>query len=266
MAFFSTVDCQEVHDEPQNESPSLDNWQTQVTLSCAWNQRYNLIADVLGNRRVWPYFSGANAPRALSATMSPRSVTGTKVPGSPQLLVYEKARVRFTYGQIQVGPTNPQPGELAYDAISETMEPTVEFMNLDHKLFKWGSATGTPLLRDESPGRQVARMKIVRTYYGLPSIPSEILTLLGKCNDSAVSSQLLGLTFPAQTLLVGSPRPTRNIKSDGTYVFTLTTSFSYKQEGWNKFYRSDTNDYESIYDKDGIVEPYPPTNITPIFS
>lgn len=263
MPFFSVVPCEEIKDA-YGEQLSLTNWRPSTKLVCKWNQRHALVADILGNRREWPHATGFNKPVAVSATISGSGESKT-YDGSIQLLQYEEAMVQVNYDTlaIQRGNSSDDGGDDQsgiYDAVSESFEPDVEFMNLDHKLFKW--ADGSSLLRNESPGKRVLRAKLVRTYYGLQYLPLSMITKIGYSNNADYFSRLLGITFPAETLLVGAPSSSRSIRSDGFYGWNLTLTFSIKEEGWNKFWRQDTGQYENLHNLDGsIYYNYPPTYI-----
>ena len=260
MAFYSNVPCAEVEGS-YSESFGVGSYSPSIDLICLWKDRHALVADIIGNRRVWPHIGG-DAPRAVSSTMAPLGPKGDVVVGSEQLLVYEKAIVTINYELLQFTPTGGGGAE-PYDAISESLVPKVEYQRLDHKKFRWGSASGPPLEREESPAKKLFRMDLSRTYFGLQVLPNAILTQLGDCNESDYTSSLLGLTFPAETLAVGGSNMSRTIKSDGSFGWNLTVNFSMRQEGWNNFWRAETSTYEKIYIAGGDeYENVPATDIS----
>lgn len=232
---YSTVDCVTEHESIQ-EGYDLDGgWSASVKLRCNWSERHLLVADIFGNHREYPGLSGFGL-QAQSAAIVPEKECYTE---SGQGMVYTTALVTFNYGTKVT------------DLISESLEPTAEFLTLDHKRFRWGAAGGDPLLEGEAPGKLLRGMNIVRTLYELPSIPVAVGTSVGKCNSGAYVSTLLGLTFPIETLLYQPPNMDRTIKSDGAAAWKLTMKFAFKPEGWNKYWRAKTQTYEKIFLVDG---------------
>lgn len=250
MATFSPVVscCEEAGTASEQVGPSITN--CSVVLRVPWANRFLLIADLLTNRRAWPYLSGwTNPPRANAAGISAWNNTGVT---SGQSITYEDALVTVQY------TNNP-----ATDVVTEQLEPTVEFQTLDYKNFRWGSKAGRVLLEAEAPGRQLRGFNLVRTIHdvALP-LNADLLDLGGTCNEDPYTSTLLGLTFDAETLLFNTPSINRVLKSDGSSKASLVLRFTHKREGWNKFWRPGTGQYEEIFsiESDSIYKNYPPAD------
>jgi hypothetical protein len=250
--YSPNVACWEVHGEVQ-ERRSLEDWTASVQLMCAWNDRHLLAADIVGFARDWPHGTGIIKPQATSAAIEPFESAGSR---DDQAMAYEHALVTVNYTIDDRSPA---------DLASESIEPSVEYITVDHRRFRWGSATGPPILEQEAPGKPIYSIALVRTIYNLPSIPASILTLPGTCNQSSYSSDILGLTFPAESLAFMSPSMQRTITIDGDKGWTLTLKWAFREGGWNQFWRPQLNSgaggWQALHVA-GQSGPY--KNITPV--
>lgn len=237
---YSTIACDEIAGTKQ-ESGSITGVTASVQLRCAWTSRWSLVDDLITNRRAWPWFAAAKAVSASISDFKNAYVT------DGQGLTIDEAVVTVNYST-----------EADQDLYAESIEPTTEFRLLDHRAFRWGSASGTPLTEQEAPGQLIRGLNLVRTSYNLAAVPASLLTLQGSVNVASYNSALLGITFAAQTLLFGVQPITRTIKLSGTAGFTVTTKMSFRASGWNKFWNQRTQTYESIYVAGGgVYNPYP---------
>lgn len=225
-----------------------------VTLRCAWADRFTVLEDILFNGGTYPYLPGALM----------YAQEGSCVPASGQALndgeglTYEHALVTIKY-------TNDKDDNGSGDIISESLEPHVEFMSLDPAEFRWGSASGDALNAEEAPGRLIVGFDYVQTEYNLVTLPTTIITELGKCNSGTIAASLLGISFAAETLLFASATPSRKIDSAGNAKWTLAKRFSFRPTEWNKFWRGKTQSWESIYIAGGsIYRNFPTSGTLPI--
>lgn len=241
MAIYSIIACCEEHGSPvepwapEGSSPS-------VFLRCTWALRHALVADLLGNRRVWPYGLGADPPVATTAVIRTDMSQGIV---SGQSISYVNAVVEVGYSSSN-------------EEYSESLEPTAEFITLDYKRFRWGADDGDPIQEGEAPGRLVRTFNLVRSASRVVAVPITALTLPGAVNDAVYVSALLGLTFPAETLLFQPPQLSRTLTVGGDNAWNMTTKFTYKAEGWNTYWRAsaDPPAYERMYLVDGGGAPY----------
>lgn len=240
MSLYSSVDCDEEYGTAK-ESWNIDDVSMSVTLRCAWADRYDLVDDLLGNGRTWPHGSFTNAPRAQSASIAPDKTAYT---ATGQCIVYNDALVTVTYGTEHE------------DLVSESLEPTADFITLDWRRFRWSSDVGDPLIEGEAPGKLRRGLNIVRTLYKIATPPTQLLTQIGNVNPSTYTSSLLGLSFAAETLLFTPPTMSRTIRTDGTEGWTINMKFMYKPETWNKYWRAKTSSYEHIYNGTGVYRSY----------
>lgn len=241
MGTYSAIACSEEHATVTENYELETGFSASVTLRCAWADRFLLMEDIMGN--VWPHCNGAWANKASSQPDKSSYIT------VDQSCEYIHALVTVQYGTK------------VRDLFSESLEPTAEFITLDHKGFRWGG--DDPLLEGEAPGMLQKGLNLVRTSYQLAAIPAATLTCVGCSNLAAYTSTMLGLTFGAQTLLFQPPTMNRTFKTTGTEGWTLQTKFAYKPQTWNRFFRSKTNAWESITYINGTPYlPYPPATFS----
>lgn len=227
--FSSSVNCAEVHGT-RTENGSLGTFQASVTLECAYNDRYALIADLIVNQRSWPGFTECRAKKAGIVPFASAYTT------SGQETVYTHARVTVQYDTIADS-----------NIISESIEPTADFRTQDHRLFRWASPTGPLLSENQAPGQIIRGINLVRTIYNMTAVPVSYLTLPGKVNNTAYSSALLGLTFAPQTLLFQPGQLSRTIKLSGTEGFTVQVKMSFNPNGWNNYWNELAGAYQPIF-------------------
>src|SRR5687767_8762176 len=141
MGTYSTIDCCEVAESAKEDFDDEQGlMKASVQLKCLWTNRHALVADVCGNRRAWPWGAPGPVPLAATAGIVP---FGQPLAPSGQMYVPEEALVTVNYTTAIV------------EQGSESIEPTAEFITLDHKRFRWGSGSGALLQEDEAPGRLV---------------------------------------------------------------------------------------------------------------
>lgn len=253
MGIYSAVDCAEEH-ATVTESMTLETGvAATVTLRCLWADRFALMADLLATPRVWPNGGFVVPPKAATASSKPFPTNYLTV---GQACEYQHALVTVNYSHKIV------------DTISESLEPTAEFVTVDHKQFRWNDAFGPVLLEGEAPGFLVKGCNLVRTFYNQPALPPNMLDLIGKSNGAIYNSVLLGVSFPIETLLFQPPTMNRTFTTTGTNGWTLQTKFAFKPQGWNKFWRAAANngagDWAEIWHINGLAvyKPYPPDDFS----
>lgn len=220
------------------ESGALSGVEATATVLVPWVDRWTIVDDIVGSRRTYPYAPNSGA-LALSASISPFG----KSTDDGQGLTYEKAKIAIKYGQLDGQQVDGGSGTV----YAESLQPSAEFMPLNHEKFRWASASGDKLLEAEAPGRLEIGLDYVQKQYQLSTVPATVLSTIGNVNSGAQVSAILGLTFAAETLLYTTPTLERTIASDGTGKWDLTMAFSYRASGWNKFWRADTQAYARIY-------------------
>jgi len=237
-----------------------------VTLRCAYADRHALVANIVGNRRPWPKGSPGPVPLASTASIVPVMTPG--LASGDELIVYGESLVTINYNTKIV------------DQFSESIEPTSEFLTLDHRWFRWspysgpigiqvgtGSGADTivftdydPPREEEAPGRQMRGINFVRTDFNQVTVPQEIVDYTGCVNSDTVTWSLLGLTSDPETLLYLPPSITTKVDSSNTRKFDITKKFNYNPNGFNKYFRAATGNFQYIYvaGTTTIFKSYPP--------
>jgi len=224
-AYGLTTECTEMDGSPVEQSAE-DSFRATVTLRCAWDDRYNLAAELVDTIY-------ARLPVIGARQKSISIVPFTHVDGATEVLSasYECAVVTVEYVRDKDTP-DEDGGEL----FSESLEPSTENLPITWEKFKWKN--GPPISAGEVPGMPFPSMDYMLTKYNLNSIPAAALTLVGCCNDTAVLAKTLGQTFPTQTLLFHPPTLQRKVSigSESSLKWTANYRFTFKPQGWNKFW------------------------------
>lgn len=208
-----------------------------VALRVPWDSRWDVLEEIVNLGLNYPHLSGG-VLYARSASISPLS---SKVESDGAGTSYEFANLNL---QFQPADRDSATGTV----YAESIEPSAEFIVQDYQSFQWGAGgAGTDLLPNEAPGKINHGFEYIQTRYGLSSLHIDLLTAPGTVNAAPHTASMLGLTFPAQTLLFNNPSTNRTIDSDGNGKWTLKTSLSYNAFGWNKFWRAESQAYEQLY-------------------
>jgi hypothetical protein len=234
------------------EDFSGNRFTAQRRLLCYWADRYLLrYLLVAWPGAQYPYISDFPV-RCTGVGIEPFAAMKTVAGMAADMASYEYAILNVRYESPQYGDAQPYPSALNMakhldpsKAISESFEPSLEALRLDYSLFKWGD--GAALKPDEAPVRSVYRMAYSLTRHNQTSIPGESLSYVGKINDDTVTPILLpGLSFAAHTLMYIPPSIDVATDESGTGLIDVTHRFAFKEEGWRKFWRGDTKQYEEI--------------------
>ena len=224
-----------ISEQGMSENFDVDNGSTfQSVLICNWANRDDVASDLLGNARPYPRYTASQA-RAKTASIVP---FGGYTIGDGSLQVPLQAKITVTYSRFA-----EQSGD---DIISESIEPSAEFLTQNPDNFRWGSAGGDELQPEEAPGKLIIGFDYVQTRYKLASIPATVLQP-GMVNSGVATASLLGLNFPAETLLYVNSLPQRTLSTTGTAGWNMTSRFSYRENTWNKFWRAKTQTWEEMY-------------------
>lgn len=254
---FSNDEVCEVQDS-LSENFDDDGISCSVKLHCPYSIRHDVVADIVGANEFWPHGSfEEQQPFAISASIVP---FGGKTSQDGQCLVYEKAEITVNY---------EAKGRDSTESASESIEPTAEFQRLDYRHFCWKDTDGPPLTENQAPSKLLRGMNIVRNIFKWPPpLPTELLDRIGSVNSAAYSSGLLGLTFPAESLLYCPPTMQRSITTGGIKTWNVTLKFMVKPEGWNKFWREDAQEWQRLFNRvaDAEYNNYPLQSFAAFFA
>ena len=229
----------------------------QVTLRVPYNLRSAIVADLISNRRAWPKDVPGLVPLATTVGVMPVPTRYTTDAGQ-ELIFYEEALLNVGYTTL----------ELAQPTV-DSIEPTAEFITLDYRCFRWGASNGVPISEDEAPGKLLRGFSYVRTFSDRVDKPhTDFATLVGSVNSAPVTSDQLGFTFGAETLLYCPPNISWSPKLDGTERFNSTVKFTFKPETWNKYWRAASQSWEFIHlaGDPNPYKSYPPNDLSNILS
>lgn len=240
---YSIIPCTEKHDTVEENFSILEAPEARVTLQCDYADRYFLVADLLLNRRPWPYYIAPFVP--LATTCSIVNIPGKyATDGSQQLIFYDRSEVTVNYtSKFQ-------------NLYSIELEPTTEFQQVDNKLFKWQS--GGPLSEDTEVGFLRRGIIVSKTFYDvMDPLVGAILDYVGLVNSDTVFEPLLGFTFTPETLLYTPPHLSRTVRFDSTNAWQIGVKFMYKRPfpsedanpGWNTFWNPSTQLHERMITK-----------------
>ena len=275
---FSLVDCTEEFGT-LSESFS-EKVQNSVTLRCAFADRWALVWDIFGFNRTNPHYPGRYPS---SASIVPDETQYTK---NGQQIIYEQSLVTIEYGS-----TNEDAGQTA---VAEAFEPAIEAISTpvdvawlngerqNYSVLKWKDEldellAGTPNVAGRIPldfpmAYTYLTFQWTRQIFRVPGpLSPSLITLAGSCNQSAITSSYIGLTFPKETLKYAPPIIRKTTLSDGSSEgFNLTMSYAYRggQDNsgnditWNKYYRPAFDEWQEIskLDSEGgdVIKQVPP--------
>jgi len=228
----------------------------------AWADRHTFRRDVLGGMRttdeglvyympmLYPDINWAAAHETYIEPMA------APVGSSRNILQYEYAKIRVEFASRDTLPSM-QYSEIL--TVTESIEPSAEFITLPNKSLYWSTGKTNELEVDEAPAAMIRMIDWVYTIHEAPFISAAVFNLIGCCNNANVSSQSLGWVFPPETLLYSYPSLTREFTTSGAHAWEITMRFTYREQGWNRFPRRGKGlTFERIYDEnDNIVYLYP---------
>lgn len=249
------VEFYELDGYPQ-ETRTLKGFQATRKLVVAWDDRYTLRELLIHHPpELYPYIPAFGA-MVVAISMQPVGKQ-LNIPGYDSLARYDHCLLSVQYATP--APEDPQPYPASQSqtkhedptmVVSESYEPYAEASRLDYTKFKWSN--GDPLTSDEAPVRIVYRAKYVITRHNQANAPSGLLNYVGRINSATVTPVLLSnVSFPAHTLLFQSPNVATQADDDGDPRYDVTYRFLYKEEGWRKFWHSETRQEETIFHIDG---------------
>lgn len=208
----------------------------------AWADRLTL-ADMFLRSGGMTYEHAPAFPGLLARTAATEPF-GRQEGSTPNIARYAHAIVTITFAT----PTPDTPIIIGNILTTVAIEPNAEFSTLDHTNFRWSSGNGAELQPNESPGKLQIGFDYILTQRGLSSVPLHVLSYPGSVNHETFPASILGLTFGAETLLYNPPNVTPGVQP-GTW--DVSFRFSYRQSGWNNFWRAETQTSERMYHKNG---------------
>jgi len=94
-------------------------------------------------------------------------------------------------------------------------------------------------------------------YSKLLVIPTQVMTHINGCNDDDVISPSLGLTFPAETLMLSAATVTRTFSTaPGVDYYDVELRWSLRKDGWNRYWHSKDETWKRQFRIPGPEGPY----------
>jgi hypothetical protein len=234
-----TEDMPSPRGEWYTNAKGIVNFRAKRILRCTWGDRAALIA-WLGTEAgcTYPHADGT----ALSLVRGIQSEGFAKGIGSGNLMSYSHATLTVSYDTAGPQWVNGV-------SMEEWMQP--------HQFEVW-----TPKLwwadgkkNTENYCKTVAGWKHVTSVSKALTVPSNAGAYIGMCNQNTKSTLTLGYSFAAQTLLYNPPSVSSHTDSGGTR-YSYQFEHIYHPGTWNKFWRQDTNAYETMYTTAAGNTPY----------
>jgi hypothetical protein len=153
--------------------------------------------------------------------------------------------------------------------VSEAYSPYIEWVPLDHKVFRWAkfaadqsappeeSLVQGQVQKDEAPSFPVSMMKMTKTYHRVATVNPAWQAEMGKCNKTTVTLSSISLSCQPETLTLLKVDPKRDIQSTGDGTgWSVALELRWKAVGWNVYYRPDAQEWQRLMTKQFIA----PTN------
>lgn len=226
------------------EKWTQDAFTAERLLICAWDDRDEVVAEMAANGgQLYPYKPWMGARSVGASAVGYGTMKGEASPG---LGYYDEAAVTVYYSTS--APTMVSTGG-AY--VSESIEPSAEYLQVDYEDFRWGSSSGTEAKPSEAPTKLIPGIDYILTFHRVMYIPDAANTLVDYCNAGPVSAYTLRRTFPAETLLYRGYTASRDLGGGSSMTWKYSLRFSYRPAGWNTFWRAETGTFEPIYHVNG---------------
>ncbi|KKN77773.1 hypothetical protein LCGC14_0357470 [marine sediment metagenome] len=312
---FVPVTFSEYQSDGPHESVGEDGvFRATRRVVCAYSRRHELADYLWGT--TYPYAEKTQATMRNISDISPvpaqlqggfseeyETRDGSEiVTAVGSLAVYEAAVLTLQYSN-KVDAVSDEPGhnprlgpgilsiEPEGDLFTEEFTPTATYETMAEDQLGWANAISTSgipftvaeikrVTADEAMPVLILGGSYTLTWYRVKGIKSEVISLAGFCNKSAVATKKLGYVFPAETLLYQAA-PLRPGNRD---LSTVSLRFEYKAaptapdangnailQGWNYFWRTETQKFERIwtipsgFDAPVQIKPYRPVDLEPLF-
>lgn len=236
LTYSPSVECYEIPGTKQEQASAFNGITCSVQLMCLWEERWDLVDDIMGTPRPWPFLTTGFVPYPIDAKIREWP------PESKYTTDADEQACFFEFANVEIGYSS----QLVEDSV-ENIEPSMEAIPSNHKLFRWSADADGGLSENEAPPKILRSMIFSRTRYRLGALPTEFLTAVGCTNIAAYASPNLGITFPADTLMYMPAPATRTFYNVGAGGYTATFKFAYKPEGWNKYWNARTQSFATIY-------------------
>lgn len=259
-----------------SETMTAESFRATRTLICAWEDRLTLAAELLAGYSVtvgalqvdmgrlyphWPsvYVVGIDGiePYENGAT--------TAYEGDETVAAHAQAKITVRYENRQFDPQLSQGtnGNNFLQIAEESVASSSQFLVLpEGQSIYLNTSPRTEIPSGSYPGKIIRGAQWNYTLNQVRSVPGGWFTYAGYVNESAVTSNSLGVTFATETLLFLGVQLTRTITVQGPQAWRAALSFAHRPDGWNMFPDS-YGAFYALYDAasgGSQKKPYPATN------
>jgi len=232
-------------------------------VQCVWTDRIQLAKEFIGyieqfgsdfiTHRPHVYDEVSSLLIAVSVDMIPFARLST--PTTEGFNTYDTAQLTVSYEvrQSEEAPEEEEEKEAPeYGGtvlISESMEPSSEFITLPTKNLFWGKGDDKEAIDTlDAPAKVNSMIEWVYNIRNATIIPINVWSIVGKINKEACSRSAYYAPYPKGTLLCGNPTIRRELTAEG-YKYDITYRFLYKLTGWNHFPRVSKSGGEISYER-----------------
>lgn len=229
-----------------------------------WDDRVAFAIELLQNGGQAYRHHGNGFVRAVGVGTRPHP-GAISADGTTQYGRYEKALLSVEYSTPTGGGKEPESDQTGRELYTERIEPSVEFLTLPTMKSDASGMISTPLWTwqngdavtvEQAPGILIKSIAYIRTVHNVSHLSQEYLDANGKINANKIKARSLGISFPKETLLFSIDGTERTVTTQGVGSWAFSFRFTYRPDGWNKFYRWDTNTWQQLKFNGLDYEPY----------
>lgn len=246
------IDCTELTGSPV-ETLEAGKFSATMRIKCPWSDRETVMNGLISTPGfVYPHQTRSAYCFSASAKQGKPGLKIDEITLAENVDVaeYEWAEIAARFGTPDF--VTPEPLGPASIMMTETEEPSVIAISLDSSKYQWvAGGSGVKLKPGEAPFKQVFMSEYVITHHDIANsaigttytVHTAVEAMVGKVNAQVeLARSLIAKSFAVQTLLT---KPVLR-QTQGT-TSTFTYRFGYNDEGWNKFWRGDTQAWESMF-------------------
>ena len=255
MGWPSTITFAEMHGYPVSHW-QLGEFTATRKLICDWSDRVQLLLDIGGSWEglSYPYPDGP-VDGAARSTAFAYSVTTAALPAEERedtalsatkqqsLAEYDKAVLTVLYSnrgmQYDSGSGN---------YYTEKFAPVALHESIDNTKLHWVNGSG-PMVKP-AMGKIFYGWEYTLILHWQTGFPINVGTLIGSTNQNALVTYS-GPSYAAETLLYTPPTVEHSATMGSLDKWVVTYRYTYHPWGWNKFWRVETEAFESIFRADG---------------
>lgn len=238
---------------PVDESYSLTGEFTATrTFRGPWALRAEFVREMLG--QPYPGYVTAIARSARVAPATRVAVTGTN--GVPN--TYEAAQVTIQYDtQASGGAAGSGGGSSGVKvdpedgiAVEEDTSPAAEYLVAPHTGLYWAAGATDPIDPIEAPGMLERMQSLTIKMSNVPAAdwPTNINDYMTSINSEDITLYVSGRTLGAEKVMFnGATWSQQSSNGEVSDLISASLSFTLRTHSWNKFKRSTTGAYQSIY-------------------